>query len=195
MRKSTYDALVALARAASRRSDAEDLLHEALIAALAAGRSDLTVRENRAWLHGTIRNLGRMEARSGYRRKQRERAWADTSLPAKPPDTLDIASLLQGLRPGLKAVAALVLTGHNRREIAYLLNLPDTALRQRITSLRRHLKTRGIAAPGELSGLHLDLAYGKIRKALLPALIQHGGTFASHDPDGHLFVVRRSQDR
>src|SRR5690606_19665814 len=88
----------------------------------------------------------------------------------------------------------LVLTGHNRREIAYLLDLPDTALRQRISALKRHLTQKGIAAPEELSGLNLDLAYGRIRDALLPALLRHGGTFASHDPDGHLFLVRRSQN-
>jgi hypothetical protein len=86
-----------------------------------------------------------------------------------------------------------VLTGHNRREIAYLLGLPDTALRQRISALKKHLMARGLAAPEELSGLHLDLAYGRIRDALLPALVRHGGAFASHDPDGHLFLVRRSQ--
>ncbi len=96
--------------------------------------------------------------------------------------------------PALKAVAALTLSGHNRREIAYLLNLSDTALRQRITALKRQLSARGVAMPDGMPGLNLDLAYGRIRDALLPGLLQQGGIFASHDPDGHLFIVRRSQN-
>ena len=47
--------------------------------------------------------------------------------------------------------------------------------------------------PEPMSGLNLDLAYGRIRDALLPLLLRQGGTLASHDPDGHLFVLRRSQ--
>ncbi len=46
--------------------------------------------------------------------------------------------------------------------------------------------------PAGMPGLNLDLSYGRIRDALLPALIREGGVFASHDPDGHLFVVRRA---
>ncbi len=56
------------------------------------------------------------------------------------------------------------------------------------------LVARGLAAPSELSGLNLDLAYGRLRDVLLPALHRHGAIFASHDPDGHLFLVRRSQN-
>ena len=95
----------------------------------------------------------------------------------------------------MHTLAALVLTGHNRREIAYLLRLPDTALRQRVVSLRRLLAARGLAAPEEMVGLNLDLAYGRMRIALRQALSRHGGIFASHDPDGHIFVVRRSQNQ
>ena len=82
---------------------------------------------------------------------------------------------------------------HNRREIAWLLNLPDQTLRQRIVALTRKLRAAGLAMPAEFVGLNLDLAYGRIREALLPQLLRQGGIFASHDPDGHLFVVRRSQ--
>ena len=109
---------------------------------------------------------------------------------AKPESWADI---LTGLPPALKALAALVLTGHNRREIAYLLALEDTALRQRVSQLRKRFTAAGIEMPAGMPGLSLDLAYGRIRDALLPALLRHGGILASHDPDGHLFVVRRSQ--
>ena len=93
---------------------------------------------------------------------------------------------------GLKAVAALALTGHSKREIAFLLDLPDTALRQRLSALRRTLAERGIPMPATTLGLNLDLQYGRIRDVLLPLLLAQGGTIASHDPDGHLFVVRKA---
>ena len=94
--------------------------------------------------------------------------------------------------PALKSVAALALTGHNRREIAYLLRLDDVTLRQRISSLGKRLRTAGLTLPQGTPGLGLNLAYGCIRDALLPALLREGGIFASHDPDGHLFIVRRA---
>jgi RNA polymerase sigma-70 factor (ECF subfamily) len=101
--------------------------------------------------------------------------------------------VVSGLPPALRVVAALVLTGHNRHEIAYLLSLSDAALRQRIVALKAKLRDAGLAAPDEFTALNLDLAFGRIRDALLPKLLRHGGVFATHDPDGHLFVVRRSQ--
>jgi RNA polymerase sigma-70 factor (ECF subfamily) len=106
---------------------------------------------------------------------------------------LPVADVLRGLPPALKAVAALALSGHSRREIGYLLRLPDTALRQRLSALRRKLMARGLALPATTPGLSLDLSYGRIRDALLPQLLREGGLFASHDPDGHLFIIRRSQ--
>jgi RNA polymerase sigma-70 factor (ECF subfamily) len=99
--------------------------------------------------------------------------------------------VLDELPPALRALAALALTGHTRREIAYLLGLSDTALRQRVMALKRHLVARGVAMPAGMPGLKFELAYGRVRDALLPVLVRQGGTFASHDPDGHLFVVRR----
>lgn len=169
------------------------MVQEALLIAVEAGRYDLDDPANVRWLHGVVRNRARMAARSARRRQWRERSWAATRRDSLPTETSTVSDILAGLPPALRTLAALVLTGHNRREIAYLLRLPDTALRQRVVALKRHLVERGHAAPSELSGLNLDLAYGRIRDALLPALVRHGGLFASHDPDGHLFVVRRSQ--
>ncbi len=102
--------------------------------------------------------------------------------------------LLAALPSALRVVALLVVTGHSRQEIAYLLDLTDAALRQRIVALRRRLRAAGLSAPADFAGLGLGLAYGRIRDALLPQLLRQGGVFASHDPDGHLFVVRRSQN-
>ena len=195
MRTQLYGQLLAIARRQAGAAQAEDAVQEALLIAVEAGRQDLSDPANARWLTGVVRNRARMAARSARRRHHRETAWA-AARPAAPAPAgqSSTAEVLAGLPPALRTLAALVLTGHNRREIAYLLDLPDTALRQRVTALKRHLTARGLAAPEELAGLNLDLAYGRIRDALLPALIRHGGVFASHDPDGHLFLVRRSQN-
>lgn len=194
MLRSTYRQLQSLAVRASRSPDADDLLHDALIAALAAGREDMSNLENRRWLYGTIRNRARMAARSGSRRSRRDGNWAlhQSGNPGAG-EALDV-NVIAALPPSLKAVAALALSGHNRSEIAWLLRLEDVTLRQRLTQLRRKLVAAGLAPPAGLPGLNLNLAYGRIREALLPLLRHRGGQFASHDPDGHLFVVRRSQN-
>lgn len=193
MRTTLFSQLLAIARREGGRHGAEDVVQEALLIAVEGGRHDLADPANAAFLRGVVRNRARMALRAARRRLLRDTAW-QAGRPAPPtPDDTSLAEILADLPPALKSLAALVLTGHNRREIAYLLDLPDSALRQRVSALKRHLTARGLAAPQELSGLNLDLAYGRIRDALLPALRRHGGIFASHDPDGHLFIVRRSQ--
>ena len=195
MTPSAYSDLLRLARRHTRRADeADDLLQDALLDAVAAGRADLDLSVNRRWLAGVIRNRAAFAARGAARRTRRETLWhmaragSDEAAPAAGVD-----DMLKDLPPSLKAVAALALTGHSRREIAYLLRLNDTALRQRLSALKRRLAARGLVMPSGMPGLSLDLAYGRIRDALLPKLVREGGLFASHDPDGHLFVVRRSQ--
>lgn len=194
MRTQFYGQLLAIARREAGVAQAEDAVQEALLVAVEAGRHDLADPANARWLCGVVRNRARMAARSARRRHGRETAWEASRTASTPAGQPPASEVLAGLPPALRTLAALVLTGHNRREIAYLLDLPDTALRQRVSALKRHLARRGLAAPDELTGLNLDLAYGRIRDALLPALLRHGGVFASHDPDGHLFLVRRSQN-
>ena len=195
MRTLLHAQLLAIASRQTGRHEAEDIVQEALLVAIEAGRHDLADPANAAWLRGVVRNRARMAARAMRRRRSRETAWHAARPGPKPAADTSFPEILDDLPPALRALAALVLTGHNRREIAYLLGLPDTALRQRVVALKRQLTARNLAAPEELAGLNLDLAYGRIRDALLPALLRHGGLFASHDPDGHLFVVRRSQNR
>lgn len=192
MRGRLYAQLLAIARREDAASEAEDVVQESLLMAVTTGRQNIENPDNARWLMGVVRNRARMEARTARRRRTRESDWQEAPS-AGPREGATAEEVLSGLPPALRTLAALVLTGHNRREIAYLLNLPDTALRQRVSALKRHLAARNLAAPEELSGLNLDLAYGRIRDALLPALQRHGGVFASHDPDGHLFLVRRSQ--
>lgn len=193
MRPVLYPQLSAIARRHGADSgNVDDIVQDAMLAAVETGRLDLADPETRRWLTGVVRNKARMTRRGVARRGRRDAQWQD-AIPLPSPPQAQSAEILAGLSPALRTFAALVLTGHNRREIAYLLDLPDTALRQRISALRRHLRARGLIAPDELIGLGLDLSYGRIRDALLPALLRHGGMFASHDPDGHLFIVARSQ--
>jgi RNA polymerase sigma-70 factor (ECF subfamily) len=189
-----YHELIRIARRYSRRADeAEDLVQDALIAAFTAGR-DVSDPATRPWLAGTIRKRAAFLARGALRRSKRERAWQESGAArAGEVDATSPEDVLVGLAPALKAVAALALSGHSRAEIRYLLRISDAALRQRLSALRRELNRRGIEMPTTTPGLTLDLAYGPIRDALLGKLVREGGLFASHDPDGHLFVVRRSQ--
>lgn len=194
MRPSQYAQLLAIARRVTRRADeADDLVQDALLEAVRSGRMIAGPQDMR-WLGGIIRNRAKLVARGASRTRLRETHWQSLRPePAPPAEAPDLSAMLSGLPPALKAVAALTLSGHNRREIAYLLDLSDAALRQRIAALKRQLKGAGITMPEGMPGLNLDLAYGRIRDALLPGLLRQGGIFASHDPDGHLFIVRRSQ--
>jgi DNA-directed RNA polymerase specialized sigma24 family protein len=196
MTPAAYNELLRLARRHSRRADeAEDLVQDALLAAVAAGR-DVDATSSRPWLAGVIRNRAAFAARGALRRTRRETQWQfavpvmDAAAPA-----VSVDEVLRDLPPSLKSVAALAFTGHSRREIAYLLRLNDTALRQRLTGLKRQLAARGIELPAATPGLVHDLNYGRIRDALMAKLVHEGGLFASHDPDGHLFVIRSGARR
>lgn len=190
----TYPRLIALARRYAGQNDAEDVVQEALIAALREGRDDLTDARNLSWLRGVIRNTARMRRRSAWRSRRRDGDWQGGNAPASGAERVQ-HEVIPSLPASLRVVALLALTGHSRREIAYLLDLTDTTLRQRIQALKHKLSAAGLGPASEFTGLNLDLAYGRIRDALLPHLLRQGGIFASHDPDGHLFVVRRSQNR
>lgn len=192
MRGPVYLRLLAHARRHAGAADAEDVLQEALIAALRDGRDDLTDTGNIRWLRGVIRNKAKMLRRSTWRAHRRDGEWQTDGI--EPETSSSEESVLPALPQALRVVALLALTGHSRREIGYLLNLTDTALRQRLVALKRKLREAGLRSPAEFTGLNLDLAYGRIRDALLPQLLRQGGVFASHDPDGHLFVVRRSHN-
>ena len=140
-----------------------------------------------------MRNKAKMAARGNLRRTRRDGRWVAERSPVGAEMAGDRTDVLADLPPSLRAVAALALAGQTRREIAYLLQLSDTALRQRLTALRRTLGTRGAVMPEGLPGLGGGLDYGRIRDALVPMLHRQGGMIAAHDPDGHLFVIRGSQ--
>jgi len=189
--------LHALARRASRRPDeADDLLQTALLAALESGRTDLSAPETRRWLAGVIRNRAAFDARSSARRRRRETGWSEDFLShaqrgggGSPRLRGETEGAIAALSPALRVTALLALSGHTRQEIGWLLNLSDTALRQRISQLKRALD----AVPAPDTGPTGALAFGRIRRALLGPARRPEAFLASHDPDGHLFVVSRSQ--
>jgi RNA polymerase sigma-70 factor (ECF subfamily) len=190
--------LRAVARAHSRVSDeAEDLLQDALLEAVRAGRADLTQAANYRWISGTIRNLGAMRARGAVRRRLREARWtADDATQREPEPEMQSVPLpwreipeISQLPPSLRQVALLALSGHDRREISWLLNVSEAAMRQRIAMLRRklqQLETPGAQGPSADRALPLGL----IRRALLPVVVASQSAGA-HDPDGHLLVLSR----
>jgi len=192
--------LHAQARRVSRRPDeADDLLQSALLAALEAGRTDLASPETRRWIVGVIRNRAAFDARTSARRKRRESTWSEDVLPLAERggggsprlrgETEGAVATLIDLPPSLRLTALLALSGHTRKEIGWLLKLSDTALRQRISQLKRALDT----APMPSANPSGPLAFGRIRRALLGPVRRDNAFLASHDPDGHLFVVSRSQ--
>ena len=191
MERGHYAELLRAARRVSRRSEeAEDLLHNALVAALAAGRSAPT-RENRGWIEGVLRNQARLAARQAVRARRRDGAWLrcqpEAGDPEPPTGSTPIA--IMQLPRSLRIVALLALSGHTRAEIRYLLGLSDQSLRQRVSQLKR----RWIGACGRdaMPSLRFPqgLATGRIRSSLLPVARLPGSRLASHDPDGHLFAV------
>lgn len=188
-----YLALLRLAaHHARRRDEAEDLLHDALIAAIAEGR--LPWQEDTAWFRGILRRKAAMTARGAIRRRRREGlAAASDVAPAEalPEPWKAVATLPRGQR----IVAVLILTGHNRAEICHLLRIPDETLRQRLTALKRTLAALEPGEPVvEFTRLNGGLAAGALRRALLPAMQRGVATFGSYDPDGHLFAVKIVKD-
>ncbi|RYD96638.1 MAG: transcriptional regulator [Sphingomonadales bacterium] len=186
-----FSDLHALARRVSRRAEeADDLVQHALLTALEAGRTNLASPETHRWLAGVIRNRAAFDARTAARRRKRETGWSEAQ-PALAIRAETPAPELAHLSPALRVTALLALSGHTRQEIGWLLNLSDTALRQRISQLKRALDTAPETGPA--NSLIGPLAFGRIRRALLGPTRRPEAFLASHDPDGHLFVVSRSQ--
>jgi len=187
MDRKTYLLLLGQARRRVRHPpEAEDLLQDALLIALEAGRGNLTEVENRRWFAGVVRNLALLDARRAARRRRREaefQAAAPEAIPSGPPSRQPV----EDLPPALRTTALLALTGHTRTEIAWLLQLSDVALRKRISEIRRRWK--GGDAALNMAALRGDLPFGLMRRALLGRVHDPHPALGSHDPDGNLFVV------
>lgn len=178
------------------RAEAEDLLHDALLAALKAGRYPLTDPADEIWFAGVLRNTSAMDARTGTRRRARERAYAESHEPGRTVENIDTPfdAVLARMPPAARAVAVLVLHGLNAGEICWVHRLSATAFRQRLTSIRKALKTlpEEVRAEALATALHRPgipgLELGLIRRALVATLERTPG-IGSHDPDGHLIII------
>ncbi len=191
--------LAVAARMSRKRDEAEDLLHESLLAAVQARRTDFDAPQTRAWFTGLIRNKAAMTARSAGRRKRRE---ALVTAPAPQP-ALAAADdgtfhAIRELPKSARIVAILALHGLTRDEIACVLDLSPVALRQRMTTLRKRwrelpedLRDLALGAARTRRTLGANLESGLIRRALIAFLHQTPG-IGTHDPDGHLIVFGKS---
>jgi DNA-directed RNA polymerase specialized sigma24 family protein len=179
-------------RAARRRLEAEDLFQTVWLAAVEGGRGDLSCAANRRWFVGALRRRALFDARTAVRRRTREQRAAlmdaHTGRSAEVP-----VRFVERLPPKLRTTALLVLTGHSKHEILWLLRMNEPALRQRIADIRRRWRTEGGGSLDGISALRGPLNFGMIRRALLPLARSPGVVFASHDPGGHLFAVSTSR--
>lgn len=185
-------------RHANSAADADDLVQDALLIALEEGRDALDANAL-PWLSGVIRQRALMQARSAIRRRRRDALFAPSPDERMPPPAAapDAQALLANLPPAARRVAVLALHGLGHEEIRWILGVPDTAFRQRLTRIRKAL---GAMSPGQRAeamalayvrdpSRSVDLQFGLVRRALKAALGGRDG-LGSHDPDGHLLVVR-----
>lgn len=184
------------ARAAA---DVDDLVQDALLVALEAGREPLDA-SSLPWLSGVIRHRAQMQARSAIRRRRRDDAHASAlsdDVASQPTHAPCAQALLARLPPAARRVAVLALHGLGHEEIRWILGIRDAAFRQRLTSIRKALGTMPPTQRAEAMALayvrdparSVDLQFGLVRRALKAALAGRDG-LGSHDPDGHLLVVR-----
>jgi len=179
-------------RATRRRSEAEDLFQTVWLAAVEAGREDLSCAANRRWFVGALRRRALFDARSAGRRRRREQHSVPTDEQSGQSAEVPVW-FVERLPPKLRTTVLLVLTGHSKREILWLLRINEPALRQRIADIRRRWRAEGGDKLDGVSALGGPLNFGAIRRALLPPARNPGVVLASHDPDGHLFVASTSR--
>ncbi|MGQ0800584.1 MAG: RNA polymerase sigma factor [Pseudomarimonas sp.] len=202
MELATYQALLRQAQRLTRScADAEDALQETLLAGLRAGREDM------AWLSGVLAKQAAMQVRTAVRRRRRESVVNEIvpvdasasrrdsqSSHSEPPDP---SVLLVRLPPSARRLAVLALHGLDAEEIRCVLDITPTAFRQRLSRIRHAIGEMPPALQAEAIGLayvrdparSVDLQFGLIRRALKAALNGSAG-LGSHDPDGHLLLVR-----
>lgn len=192
----TYRRLRAQALRLCRRADeADDLVQETLLAALSAGRHDLP------WLSGVLRRQAALAARVGTRRRRREAAFdasADDQAPPDPPDPPGPArpAWLATLPPSARRLAVLALHGLSADEIRWILRIPPTAFRQRLTRIRQAVAALAPSQRAESLALAqlrdparaVDLPFGLVRRALKAAM-RVGEGLGTHDTDGHLILI------
>src|SRR4029079_7530785 len=136
--------LRAAGHATCRRQEAADLLHDSLMDAMRARRTDFTSLDTRRWFTGVLKNRARMDARSAVRRVTRQKLCRGRGLEPATTTSPDVPqAFIASLPRSARAVAVLALSGMNRQEIAAALNIAPTAFRQRLTCIRRAWQKSG----------------------------------------------------
>jgi len=172
------------ARRAFTPDEADDLVQDVLLAALEQGRAMDDPRFP-AWASGVLRRRALFLARTAGRRRRREADYAAEATPPPAGERKLPRQFVDSLPPSLQAVAFLANAGLGRAEIASLLRISDTALRQRISGLRRAWKRAGIA-PEFVEVVVRRSSNGPRRRALKTSLGKlPDGRLAVADPDGH----------
>lgn len=183
-----------LQRVASRHAfsldEADDLVQDVLLAAIRQNRA-LDGADFLPWASGAIRLRARHLARTASRRKHRETVHANEELAPGFPERRLSADFIATLSSSLRTVALLANIGLGRIEIAHVLGVKDSALRQRISGLRRAVARHGDSARDERSELLYGPSCGLSRRSLKAGLVKLKGRLAIIDPDGHqiLFSV------
>jgi RNA polymerase sigma-70 factor (ECF subfamily) len=180
-----------LARACRRRTarraglEPEDLLHDVIVALLQRGVDE----PSSAYLRGAVRRRAAFVSRSEGRRRSRERAYETQRHGATEHEAWSWApEILRELPPSLRQVAVLLSADLQRSEIAAVLGISDTALRQRLSALRVRLRARPGARVGARVAVR-DLPTGLLRRALVRLRQRTPGfLLGTHDPDGHLIA-------
>jgi DNA-directed RNA polymerase specialized sigma24 family protein len=175
-------------RFAGSEDEARDLAQDAVVIALARGFDDWATPERRAWLRGVIRKRAAFLVRGQARRRRRE-VLPDGASGSGAKRWVWQADFLASLPRSLRAVATFASADLCAAEIRWLLGLSDTALRQRLTALRRAV--RAAVEPPTLTTSEPGLSFGGPRTQLLAILRrQRGRVVATHDPDGHTIFLR-----
>ena len=176
-----------MARRVARSGDeARDLAQDVLLVALARGLEDWASPARRGWLRGVVRKRWAFVARGEVRRRRRE-GLVETVAQGEGAWVWE-AGFLASLPRSLRAVAALASADLCAAEIRWLLGLSDTALRKRLSDLRRAV--RAAEAPTRPAP-EPELSFGAHRAQLLAVLRrQRGPAVATHDPDGHTILLR-----
>jgi DNA-directed RNA polymerase specialized sigma24 family protein len=185
----TYrDILVAARRATRSEDEARDLVQDVLEIALRRRADDWSSPEGRVWLRGVVRKHAAFVVRGEKRRRRRE-SLADSNGTASAGAWVWQPKFLASLPSSLRRVATLASADLCAAEIRWLLQLTDTALRQRLSALRRAL--RGHDEPPTLPAPEPPGSFGAQRAQVLAHLRQRGGrAIATCDPDGHVLFLK-----
>lgn len=188
LRETYREIFVAARRFARSEEEARDLVQDVLEIALARGIDDWESPERRAWLRGVLRKHAAFVVRGQQRRRRRE-VLAQSMSTEGATAWLWQPAFLASLPRSLRLVATLASADLCATEIRWLLRLTETALRQRLSALRRALRQQ--EEPPTLPAPAPPPSFGAHRPQLVSHLRRRGGrVIATHDPDGHVIFLK-----